>query len=90
MFEEIAVWNRVDAKQAIRYIGFRNMEKGTVWIAFGNYVGVRDGRNLSAEEIIAADGTLTPFLDDLPSSPEAWKPNLAEAIAYFVANNPDT
>ena len=90
MFEEIAVWKRVDAKVAMRLVGFRDLETGQVWIAFANFVRGEDdeGEELSADELICAQGTLESFLDDLPDDAELWKPTISEAVAYFIANNP--
>lgn len=90
MFEEIAVWKRVDSKVAIRYVGFRNLETNRVWIAYGNYIGLDGDEELDAESLIAAHATLEYFLNAFPSDAELWKPTIAEALAIFIANNPVT
>ncbi len=89
MFEEVAVWKRIDSKTAVRYVGFRNLDTGSVWIAFANYIGIDVDRDLSADEMIAADGMLESFLSAFPSDAQLWKPTTSEAIAIFVEKNPD-
>lgn len=90
MFEEVAVWRRMDSKTAVRYVGFRNLDTGWVWIAFANYIGIDQDRDLSADEIIAADGMLESFLNAFPSDAQLWKSTIAEAVAVFIERNPDT
>ena len=90
MFEEVAVWRRIDSKSAVRYVGFRNLDTGRVWIAFANYIGIDKDRDLSADEMIAADGMLESFLDAFPSDAQLWRPTAAEAVAIFIEKNPDT
>lgn len=89
MFEEIAVWQRVNSKFAMRYVGFRNLETGMVWIAFRNSIGLDEERDLSADDLIAADATLEHFLDAFPSDAQLWKPTISEALAIFIENNSD-
>ena len=90
MFEEIEVWKRLNSSVAIRYLGFRDLETTRVWIAFGNYVGIdEEGSDLTADDLIAAQGALENFLNDLPDNEELWKPTISEALALFIANNPD-
>jgi hypothetical protein len=90
MFEEVAIWRRVDSKVAARYVGFRNLETGLVWIAFANYVGFDEDRDLTASEMIAPRATLESLLSAFPADAQLWKPTLSEAVAIFIANNPDT
>jgi hypothetical protein len=90
MFEEIAIWKRVDPKIAIRYVGFRNLETSRVWIAYGNYIGLDPDKDLVADDMVVAQATLEYFLNAFPSDAELWKPTISEALATFIANNPDT
>ena len=83
MFEELAVWRRIDRKAAVRYVGFRNLETGWVWIALANHIAIEKDRDLSADELMAADGTLESFLNAFPSDVQVWKPTISEAVAIF-------
>ena len=90
MFEEIAVWRRVNPKVAVRYVGFRNLETTRIWIALGNYVWIdEEGRDVTADQLVGAQGALESFLNDLPGNGELWKPTISEAVALFIANNPE-
>lgn len=89
MFEEVAIWKRVNATVAVRYVGFRNLNTDSVWIAFGNYVGLNDDKDLNANELIAAQATLEAILTELPEAAEMWRPTVADAVAFFISNNPD-
>ncbi|WP_145923372.1 hypothetical protein [Sphingopyxis macrogoltabida] len=78
----------MDSKIAARYVGFRNLDTGLVWIAFANYVTFDEGRDLGADEMIAPHGTLEAFLNAFPSDTQLWKPTISEAVAIFVEKNP--
>lgn len=90
MFEEIAVWKRGASKVAIRYVGFRDLETGRVWIAFANYVGLDGDNEVTSDEVIAGNSTLEYFLNAFPADADLWKPTISEAVTAFIANNPDT
>lgn len=89
MFEEIAVWKRVDETVAIRFVGFRDLETDQIWIAFGNFVARHDGDRgtLSADQLICASSTIEAVLDSCPADAEQWKPTISEAVSFFLANN---
>jgi len=88
MFEEIAVWERRTPDLAIRYVGFRSLETGHVWIALANYLSTAD-EDLPSGALFGDAGVLESFLQDLPSSGDSWKPTILEAIAHFIESNPD-
>lgn len=89
MFEEVVVWQRANSKLAMRYVGFRNLETGRVWIAFRNYIGIDEETDLSADELIAPNAILEYFLDAFPSDAQLWKPTISEALAIFIEKHPD-
>jgi hypothetical protein len=84
MFEEVVVWRRVDARYAIRYFGFRNLQNSHVWIAFANHLWFDDERDICATEMIAPQGILESFLGDLPKDPPSWRPTISEAVEAFI------
>lgn len=90
VFEEIAVWERVNATVAVRFSGFRDLATNQVWIAFGNLLADddEDTRELGANDLICAEANLKSFLKELPDDPDQWKPTVSEAVAFFIANNP--
>lgn len=87
MFEEIAVWRRIDTKIAARYVGFRNLDTGLIWIAYANYLTLDEDLDLGADEMIAAHKTLESFLNAFPSDTQLWKPSVSEAVAIFIERN---
>ncbi|RYF32656.1 MAG: hypothetical protein EOO38_30775 [Cytophagaceae bacterium] len=91
MFEEFAVWEKINSRLAIRYVGFRNLENSQFWIAYGNFVSDHNQEDepteLDADNLICANATLDSFLNMMPSDDQDWKPSIAEALAYFRANN---
>ena len=84
MFEEVAVWRRIDSKSAVRYVGFRNLDTGRVWIAFANYIGIDKDRDLSADEMIAADGMLESCLVANTADCQHWWAPAAQAGSKFI------
>jgi hypothetical protein len=88
MFEEVSVWARPTPQSAIRYIGFRDLKTGHVWIALANYLSTADGEEIDSEAVFAGGAVVESFLQDMPPAGGDWKPTVLEAIDHFVENNP--